>query len=268
MAGSLQGKRAFITGSLQGIGLGIATAFARQGADLVLHGLGDQALVDSAIATVKAAGAQKVEGYVTDLRDSTATEELVKKILEGGKVDILVNNAGIQHTATIENMPRQKWNDIIAVNLSSFFDTMRLLLPQMEKAGYGRVINIASVHGLVASLAKAPYVSAKHGVVGLTKVAALEYAKCGSRETGGVTVNAICPGWVETSLVEPQIQERVDKFGGDRAAGIADLLNEKEPSKRMTSPDDIGELALWLCSKSAHNITGAAIPIDGGWTAQ
>ncbi len=268
MTKSLVGQRAFITGSLQGIGLGIATAFARQGADLVLHGLGDQALVDSAIASVKAAGAQKVEGYVTDLRDSAATEELVKKILAGGKVDILVNNAGIQHTATIEQMPRQKWNDIIAVNLSSFFDTMRLLLPQMEKSGYGRVINIASVHGLVASLAKAPYVSAKHGVVGLTKVAALEYAKCGSRETGGVTVNAICPGWVETSLVEPQIQERVDKHGGDRAAGIADLLDEKEPSRRMTTPDDIGELALWLCSKSAHNITGAAIPIDGGWTAQ
>lgn len=268
MAGLLQGKRAFITGSLQGIGLGIATAFARQGADLVLHGLGDQAVVESAETMVKAAGAQRVESYVTDLRDSSATEGLVKKILEIGRVDILVNNAGIQHTATIEQMPREKWNDILAVNLSSYFDTMRLILPHMAQVGYGRVINIASVHGLVASVAKAPYVAAKHGVVGLTKVAALEYAHYGSRENGGVTVNAICPGWVETALVAPQIQERVDKFGGDRLAGIADLLNEKEPSKRMTLPDDIGELALWLCSKSAHNITGASIPIDGGWTAQ
>lgn len=268
MAGSLEGKRAFITGSLQGIGLGIATAFAREGADLVLHGLGDQTLIDSAEATVRAAGVHRVESYVTDLRDSSATEGLIKKILDGGRIDILVNNAGIQHTASIAEMPREKWNDILAVNLSSYFDTMRFLLPQMAKNEYGRVINIASVHGLVASLSKAPYVSAKHGVVGLTKVAALEYAHYGSRDSGGVTVNAICPGWVETALVESQIQERVDKFGGDRIAGIADLLNEKEPSKRMTSPDDIGELALWLCSKSAHNITGASIPIDGGWTAQ
>jgi 3-hydroxybutyrate dehydrogenase len=268
MTGSLQGQRAFVTGSLQGIGLGIATAFARQGADLVLHGLGDAALVASAEAAVKAAGAGRVESHVTDLRDSATTEELVVKIHASGPVDILVNNAGIQYTATLAEMPREKWNDIIAVNLSSYFDTMRLILPRMAVVGYGRVINIASVHGLVASIAKGPYVAAKHGVVGLTKVAALEYAHFGSRESGGVTVNAICPGWVQTALVEPQIQARVDKFNGDRAAGIADLLNEKEPSMRMSSPDDIGELALWLCNKAAHNITGASIPIDGGWTAQ
>jgi len=268
MTGSLQGQRAFVTGSLQGIGLGIATAFARQGADLVLHGLGDAALVASAEAAVKAAGAGRVESHVTDLRDSAATEELVAKIHVSGPVDILVNNAGIQYTATLAEMPREKWNDIIAINLSSYFDTMRLILPRMAVVGYGRVINIASVHGLVASVAKGPYVAAKHGVVGLTKVAALEYAHFGSRESGGVTVNAICPGWVQTALVEPQIQARVDKFNGDRAAGIADLLNEKEPSMRMSSPDDIGELALWLCNKAAHNITGASIPIDGGWTAQ
>lgn len=268
MTDSLHGRRVFITGSLQGIGLGIATVFARHGADLVLHGLGDATLVASAEAKVIRAGAGKVESYVTDLRDSDATEKLVAKIFEGGRVDVLINNAGIQHTATLSEMPRAKWNDIIAVNLSSYFDTMRLILPQMVESGFGRVINIASVHGLVASVAKGPYVAAKHGVVGLTKVAALEYANAGSRESGGITVNAICPGWVETSLVEPQIQARVDKFNGDRAAGIADLLNEKEPSKRLTSPDEIGELAFWLCSKAAHNITGASIPIDGGWTAQ
>jgi 3-hydroxybutyrate dehydrogenase len=145
---------------------------------------------------------------------------------------------------------------------------MHLLLPQMAKRGSGRVINIASVHGLVASAAKAPYVAAKHGVVGLTKVAALEYAKLGDSNSGGITINAICPGWVETALIEPQIQARVDLHNGDRAAGIADLLSEKQPSQRMSTPSDIGALALWLCNPAAHNITGTAIPVDGGWTAQ
>jgi 3-hydroxybutyrate dehydrogenase len=165
-------------------------------------------------------------------------------------------------------MPREKWNDIVAINLSSYFDTMRLLLPQMKQRGYGRVINTSSVHGLVGSVNKAPYVAAKHGVIGLTKVAALEYASTGSRESGGVTVNAICPGWVETTLIEPQIQAKVDAHNGDRAAGVADLLSEKQPSHRMSTPEDIGSVAAFLCSNAAHNITGAAIPVDGGWTAQ
>jgi 3-hydroxybutyrate dehydrogenase len=264
----LKGRRAFVTGSFQGIGLGIATALATEGADIVLHGLADPAVVAKAEAAVKAAGAGRIESQVTDLRDSSATEQLIGAILASGPVDILVNNAGIQHTATIAEMPRGKWNDILAINLSSYFDTMRLLLPAMKEYGFGRVINIASVHGLVGSMAKAPYVAAKHGVVGLTKVAALEYASAGSAETGGVTVNAICPGWVGTDLIEPQIQARVEQFHGDRSAAIADLLSEKQPSRRMSSPADIGALALWLCHKSAHNVTGAAIPIDGGWTAQ
>jgi 3-hydroxybutyrate dehydrogenase len=268
MANSLAGKRAFITGSFQGIGLGIATSFASEGAAIILHGLADAETIASAERTVMAAGASQVESHVSDLRDSDATEALIAKILTGGAVDILVNNAGIQHTATIAEMPRSKWNDIIAINLSSFFDTMRLLLPEMAKRGSGRVINIASVHGLVASAAKAPYVAAKHGVVGLTKVAALEYANLGDRNTGGITINAICPGWVETALIEPQIQARVDQFNGDRAAGIADLLSEKQPSRRMSTPNDIGALALWLCNPAAHNVTGTAIPVDGGWTAQ
>jgi 3-hydroxybutyrate dehydrogenase len=268
MTNSLAGKRAFITGSFQGIGLGIATSLASEGAAIVLHGLADAETIAKAESAVMAAGASKVESHVSDLRDSDATESLIAKILSGGAVDILVNNAGIQHTATIADMPRSKWNDIIAINLSSFFDTMRLLLPEMAKRGSGRVINIASVHGLVASAAKAPYVAAKHGVVGLTKVAALEYANVGDRNSGGVTINAICPGWVETALIEPQIQARVDQHNGDRAAGIADLLSEKQPSQRMSSPSDIGTLALWLCNPAAHNITGAAIPVDGAWTAQ
>ena len=265
---SLQGKRAFITGSFQGIGLGIATALAAEGASIVLHGLADEATIAQAEKAIMAAGASKVESHVSDLRDSAATEALIAKILANGPVDILCNNAGIQHTATIEEMPREKWNDIIAINLTSFFDTMRLLLPQMKERGYGRVINTASVHGLVASMAKAPYVSAKHGVIGLTKVAALEYANVGNAQSGGVTVNAICPGWVETALIEPQIQAKVDAHNGDRAAGIADLLSEKQPSRRMSSPADIGAVAVFLSSQAAHNITGAAIPVDGGWTAQ
>jgi 3-hydroxybutyrate dehydrogenase len=268
MGNSLADKRAFITGSFQGIGLGIATSLASEGAAIVLHGLADADTIAKAESTVLAAGASKVESHVSDLRDSDATEALIAKILSGGAVDILVNNAGIQHTASIAEMPRSKWNDIIAINLSSFFDTMHLLLPEMAKRGSGRVINIASVHGLVASAAKAPYVAAKHGVVGLTKVAALEYAKLGDSNSGGITINAICPGWVETALIEPQIQARVDLHNGDRAAGIADLLSEKQPSQRMSTPSDIGAIALWLCNPAAHNITGTAIPVDGGWTAQ
>jgi len=268
MGNSLASKRAFVTGSFQGIGLAIATSLAGEGASIVLHGLADAETIAKAESAVLAAGASKVESHVSDLRDSDATEALVAKILGGGPVDILVNNAGIQHTATIAEMPRSKWNDIIAINLSSFFDTMRLLLPEMAKRGSGRVVNIASVHGLVASAAKAPYVAAKHGVVGLTKVAAFEYAAVGDSDSGGVTINAICPGWVETALIEPQIQARVEKHNGDRVAGIADLLSEKEPSRRMSSPTDIGALVLWLCNPIAHNINGAAIPVDGGWTAQ
>ena len=265
---SLQGRRAFITGSFQGIGFGIATALAREGADIVLHGLADAETVAKAEASVKAAGAGRVESHVSDLRDSAATELLAATILANGPIDILCNNAGIQHTAPIASMPREKWNDIIAINLSSYFDTMRLFLPQMQARGYGRVINTASVHGLVASVAKAPYVAAKHGVVGLTKVAALEYADSGTRESGGITVNAICPGWVETALIEPQIQARTPIINGDRAAAIADLLSEKQPSKRMSTPDEIGALVVFLCSLAAHNITGVSIPVDGGWTSQ
>ena len=264
----LIGKRALITGSFQGIGLGIATALASESAEIVLHGLATPEVIEIAEAAVREAGASKVESHVSDLRESAQTEALIAQLLADGPIDILVNNAGIQHTAAIADMSRDKWNDIIAINLSSYFDTMRLLLPQMKERGFGRVINVASVHGLVASIDKSPYVAAKHGVIGLTKVAALEYAAAGSGESGGITVNAICPGFVETLLIEPQIQLRVEKHGGDRVAGVADLLGEKQPSKRLSTTREIGELALWLCHRAAHNITGSAIPIDGGWTAQ
>ncbi|MFV0514923.1 MAG: SDR family oxidoreductase [Jhaorihella sp.] len=185
-----------------------------------------------------------------------------------GGADILVNNAGIQHTAPLAEMPRQTWDSILGINLSAAFHTMQAALPLMAQRGYGRVINIASVHGLVASRDKAPYVAAKFGLVGLSRVAALEYAAAGSRAKGGVTVNCICPGWTETAIIEPQIVARADAFGGDREAGIADLLKEKQPSRRTSDPSEIGALALWLCNPVAHNITGTAIPVDGGWTAQ
>lgn len=265
---TLSGKRALITGSFQGIGLGIATSLAAEGAEIILHGLADEATIAKAEKTVMDAGATKVESHVSDLRDVAATEALIAKILRNGPVDILCNNAGVQHTATIEEMPRAKWDDIIAINLSSYFDTMRLLLPAMKERGYGRVINTSSVHGLVGSVQKAPYVASKHGVIGLTKVAALEYASSGSRDSGGVTVNAICPGWVETTLIAPQIQAKAELHNGDRSAGIADLLSEKQPSHRMSSPKDIGAIVVFLCSDAAHNITGAAISVDGGWSAQ
>ena len=265
---TLSGKRALITGSFQGIGLGIATSLAAEGAEIILHGLADEATIAKAKKTVMDAGAAKVESHVSDLRDVAATEALIAKILRNGPVDILCNNAGVQHTATIEEMPRAKWDDIIAINLSSYFDTMRLLLPAMKERGYGRVINTSSVHGLVGSVQKAPYVASKHGVIGLTKVAALEYASSGSRDSGGVTVNAICPGWVETTLIAPQIQAKAELHNGDRSAGIADLLSEKQPSHRMSSPKDIGTIVVFLCSDAAHNITGAAISVDGGWSAQ
>lgn len=265
---TLSGKRALITGSFQGIGLGIATSLAAEGAEIILHGLADEGTIAKAEKTVMDAGAAKVESYTSDLRDVAATEALIAKILRNGPVDILCNNAGVQHTATIEEMPRAKWDEIIAINLSSYFDTMRLLLPAMKERGYGRVINTSSVHGLVGSVQKAPYVASKHGVIGLTKVAALEYASSGSRDSGGVTVNAICPGWVETTLIAPQIQAKAELHNGDRSAGIADLLSEKQPSHRMSSPKDIGAIVVFLCSDAAHNITGAAISVDGGWSAQ
>lgn len=266
--GSLSGRRALVTGSFQGIGLGVAIGLAAEGCALVLHGLADEATIAQARRAVLDAGAPAVETHCSDLRDPSATAALIARVLESGPVDILVNNAGIQFTAPIAEMPRAKWDDIIAINLSAAFDTMRLLLPQMAARGYGRVINVASVHGLVASVNKAPYVSAKFGLVGLTKVAALEYAAAGDAVSGGITVNAICPGWVETPLIEPQIQARADLHGGDREAGIADLLSEKQPSRRLAATTEIGALAAWLCDPRAHNITGTSIPVDGGWTAQ
>lgn len=264
----LTGKTALVTGSTSGIGLAIAEALGAAGARIAVHGLAGEVEVHEACERIRRAGSPHVEFFAGDMRQPERIAELMAAVAAWGGADILVNNAGIQHTAPIVEMPDERWQTILAVNLSAAFHTMKAALPVMAERGYGRVINIASVHGLVASKDKAPYVAAKHGLVGLTRVVALEYAAVGSAATGGVTANCICPGWTETVLIEPQIQARAAAHGGDRAAGVADLLAEKQPSRRMSRPSDIGALALWLCAPAAHNVTGTAIPIDGGWTAQ
>jgi 3-hydroxybutyrate dehydrogenase len=264
----LSGKRALVTGSLQGIGLNIATALAKEGCHLVLHGLGDQTLQEKAIDTVQQAGAASALAFTHDISNEEQVLALAQSAQEQGPIDILVNNAGIQRTAALADMANTDWNAIIAINLSAAFLTMKAIMPGMAERGYGRVINIASVHGLVASMNKAPYVAAKFGLVGLTKVAALEYARAGTREQGGVTANCICPGWTETDILEPQIAARARQLNADRTTAIQDLLREKQPTQRMSHPSEIGQFAAWLCHPVAHNITGAAIPIEGGWTSQ
>ncbi|MDV6331186.1 SDR family NAD(P)-dependent oxidoreductase [Asticcacaulis sp. 201] len=268
----LNGRTALITGSVQGIGLAIATAMATAGARVALHGLAAPEQVEAAIEIMRQAGAPDVRFFPGDLRDAGAITGLMTAVSQwtGGQggPDILINNAGIQKTVSFSEITDDIWTDLITVNLTGAFRTMRLALPQMARRGYGRVINIASVHGLVASTDKGPYVAAKHGLIGLSKVAALEYARAGTRDSGGVTVNCICPGWTETALIEPQILSRAASLGGDRVAGIASLLADKQPTQRLSAPSEIGLLSLWLTSPLAHNITGTAIPIDGGWTAQ
>lgn len=268
MVNDLNGRIALVTGSVQGIGLAVAKSLAEQGARIALHGLAEEEQIAAAKAELLAAGAAEVRFFGGDMRDPDQIEALVDAVEEWGPMDVLVNNAGIQKTVSLANLTTETWDAIIAVNLSGAVHTMRHVMPKMAARGFGRVINIASVHGLVASKEKAPYVAAKFGLVGLSKVAALEYADAGSKESGGVTVNCICPGWTETPLIEPQIMARAEKFGGDREAGKADLVAEKQPSRRTADPAEIGALAVWLCAKIAHNVMGTSIPIDGGWTSQ
>lgn len=264
----LENRTAFVTGSVQGIGLAVAKSLAGAGANVALHGLATPEQAESAMAGVRAAGANDVIFLDHDLRDAKAIDEMIKTLRDWHEVDVLVNNAGIQKTTSLEDATAEIWDAVIAVNQTAPFHIMRQLMPSMAERGFGRVINIASVHGLVASVDKAPYVSSKFGLVGLSRVAALEYAATGSKASGGVTVNCICPGWTETTLIQPQVEARAVQFGGDRDLGIADLLADKQPSRRMSDPSEIGELCLWLCHRAAHNITGTSIPIDGGWTAQ
>ncbi len=262
----LHGRAALVTGATSGIGLAIAAALGRAGARVALSGLGSNEDIAAAVDYV-APSAGAARHFPADLADVAQIAVLVREVEHWAPVDILVNCAGIQHTSPLAKLDPALWERILAVNLSAAFHTMRLALPAMAARGYGRVINIASVHGLVASLDKAPYVASKFGLIGLSKVAALEYAAAGSRDSGGVTVNCICPGWVETPLIEPQVAARAARFSGDREAGLADLVGEKQPSRRTSRPPEIADLALWLCRPAAHNVTGTALPIDGGWTA-
>ncbi len=268
MPQALSGKSVLITGADRGIGKGIALAFANAGARIAAHGLIDAKQALHLVRELQEAGSTQARYFGGDLRDVKQIDAMMAEVFAWTHLDIVVNNAGVQHIAPIADVSVAVWNDILAVNLSAAFHTMRHALPRMATANYGRVINIASVHGLVASASKAPYVSAKFGLVGLSKVAALEYAHVGNAESGGVTVNCICPGWVDTALVAPQIAERRDQLGVSSEAAIDAMLAEKQPSHRLSSPGEIARLAVWLCAAAAHNITGTAIPIDGGWTAQ
>jgi len=259
----LKGKTALVTGSTSGIGLGIAKALARQGANIVLNGFGD---VDTPRAEVLAAGqasGAQVAYHGADMSRAADIEDLMRySEAQFGQVDILVNNAGIQHVANVEDFPVERWDAIIAINLTSAFHTTRLALPAMQAANWGRIINVASVHGLVASAQKAAYVAAKHGVVGLTKVVALETA------TTGVTCNAICPGWVLTPLVQKQVDAKAAAQGISIEAATRQLLGEKEPSMQFTTPEELAELAVFFCSSAANNVRGVAWNMDGGWMAQ
>lgn len=256
---SLKGKTALITGSTSGIGLGIAQALARQGANIVMNGFGD---AEAAQAQVAALGVA-VKYHGADMSKPAEIEAMMRFAAEQfGGVDVLVNNAGIQYVANVEDFPPEKWDAIIAINLSSAFHTTRLALPHMRQRDWGRIINIASVHGLVASAGKSAYVAAKHGIVGLTRAVALETA------TTGVTCNAICPGWVLTPLVQKQIDDRAARQGTSVEAATKELLGEKEPSLQFTTPEQLGEMAVFLCADAARNIRGQAWANDGGWTAQ
>jgi 3-hydroxybutyrate dehydrogenase len=259
----LTGKTALVTGSTSGIGLGMAKAFAEQGAHVLLNGFGDK---DAAIAEVKAiadAHGARVGYSGADMSKPAEIEAMVRDCeRDFGSLDVLVNNAGIQHVALVEDFPIEKWDAIIAINLSSAFHTMRAALPGMKQRGWGRVINVASAHGLVASAQKSAYVAAKHGLVGLTKTAALECA------TTPVTVNAICPGWVLTPLVQKQVDARAAANGTSVEEAERQLLAEKQPSLKFTTPEELAGLAIFLCTPAAQNVRGVAWAVDGGWTAQ
>ena len=255
----LKGKTALVTGSTSGIGLGLAKALAAQGANIVMNGFGE---VDAAVAQVKALGVQ-VSYHGADMSKPAEIEAMVRHAeATFGGVDILVNNAGIQYVARVENFPPERWDAVIAINLSSAFHASRFALPGMQARNWGRILNIASVHGLVASSEKSAYVAAKHGLVGLTKVTALENA------TSGVTCNAICPGWVLTPLVQKQVDAKAAALGLSNEEAKRQLLAEKEPSLQFTTPEELGALAVFLCSQAADNVRGVAWNMDGGWAAQ
>jgi 3-hydroxybutyrate dehydrogenase len=259
----MKDKCAIVTGSTSGIGLGIARALAAQGAHVMLNGFGPADDIERLRSGLAAEFKVKVAFSGADISKPEQIRDMVAQATrELGAVDVLVNNAGIQHTACVEEFPDERWDAVIAINLSSNFHAIKAVLPQMKRRDFGRIVNIASVHGLVASVQKAAYVAAKHGVVGLTKVVALETA--GSN----ITCNAICPGWVLTPLVQKQIDERAEREGIPVERARMDLLAEKQPSLEFATPEQIGALTVFLCSEAAAQINGAALPVDGGWLAR
>ena len=259
---TLANRSAIVTGSTSGIGLGIARALAAAGANVVINGLGDHDTIELACAELAAFGSEIVfdDADLLCPRGARSLVENARRRL--GRVDILINNAGIQHVSPVESFPEEKWDAIIALNLSAAFHTTKAAFAAMKAARWGRIINVASAHGLAASPLKSAYVAAKHGVVGLTKTVALEGAE------HGVTCNAICPGYVWTPLVEGQIADQAKVRGISRDAVIRDVLLAAQPNKRFATVDELGLLAVFLCSDAATGITGSALPVDGGWTAQ
>jgi 3-hydroxybutyrate dehydrogenase len=259
----LKGLSAVVTGSTSGIGLGIATVLASKGANLVINGFGEAAAIEATRASLEAQHGVKVVYSGADISKPDEVKAMIDLCVESfGAVDILVNNAGIQYTESVEDFPLERWNAIIAINLSGVFFGAQAALPHMKAKGFGRIINIGSVHGLIGSTHKVAYVAAKHGVVGMSKVIALETAGT------GVTCNTICPGWVHTPLVQKQIEAIAADEGITLEAASEKLLIEKQPSKQFATPEQMGDLAAFLSSEAAAQITGVAIPVDGGWTAQ
>lgn len=259
----LKGKVALVTGSTGGIGLGIAKALAEKGANILLNGFGDTAQIQKVKEEIAERCGVRVAYNGADISVPAQVAEMVSQcISELGGVDILVNNAGIQHTAAVEDFPDDVWEKVIATNLSSNFYACKAALPHMRSRNWGRIINVASVHGLVGSASKSAYVAAKHGVVGLTKVIALETAR------SGITCNAICPGWVLTPLVQKQIDDKAEHQGVSREEARASLLADKQPSLEFATPEQVGGIAVFLSSAPADQIRGATFSVDGGWTAQ
>ena len=259
----LKGQTALVTGSTSGIGLAIARAFAKEGANLVINGFGDKAEIEKERSGIESEFGVKARYSAADMsKHSDIAEMIAQAERDFGSLDVLVNNAGIQYVANVEDFPVERWDAIIAINLSSSFHSIRAALPGMKKRKWGRIINIASAHGLVASGQKAAYVAAKHGVVGLTKVVAIETANA------GITCNAICPGWVLTPLVQKQVDARAKEAGMSVEQAKVELLSEKQPMHEFSKPENIGALAVFLASGAAASITGSAYSIDGGWVAQ